>query len=91
MVLVTSISFLKLNTSSPDSLSFSKYIGRPIDARLHTANCSLFEYSIISVHRLLDLMVPRFFWFDLLLAASLKRRYGVPVSICDSSIANQSF
>lgn len=35
-----------------------------MDARLQTAVSSGEEYSIISVQRLDDLMVPRFFWFD---------------------------
>ena len=35
-------------------------------------------------------MVPRFCWLDLLLAASLKSMYGVPVSTCEVSTANQS-
>jgi hypothetical protein len=34
-----------------------------------------------ATQRLLDLITPRFFWFDFRLAASLYRRYGVPVSI----------
>ena len=37
-------------------------------------------YSMISVQRLEDLMVPRFFWLLLLLHASLNSMYGVPVS-----------
>lgn len=40
-------------------------VGRAIDARLQTAVSSGEEYSMISVQRLEDLMVPRFFWFDL--------------------------
>jgi hypothetical protein len=35
-----------------------------MDARLQTAVSSGEEYSMISVQRLDDLMVPRFFWFD---------------------------
>lgn len=35
---------------------------------------------MISVQRLDDLMVPRFFWLLLLLHASLNSMYGVPVS-----------
>ena len=34
---------------------------KPIDAKLHTAYSVGEEYSIISVHKLLDLIVPRFF------------------------------
>ena len=41
---------------------------------------------MISVHRFEDLMVPRFFWFDFLLHASLYSMYGVPVSIWELSI-----
>jgi len=44
---------------------------RLMDARLHTATSSGAEYWITSVHRLLERIVPRFFWFDLLLHASL--------------------
>merc|ERR1719181_856563 len=62
-----------------------------MEARLQTAISSLSVYSMISVHRLDDLMVPRFYWLDLLLHASLKHMYGVPVSICDSRMWNQSF
>ena len=35
------------------------------DARLQTAVSSGEEYSMISMQRLEDLMVPRFFWLDL--------------------------
>ena len=35
-----------------------------MEARLQTAVSSGEEYSMISVHRLDDLMVPRFCWFD---------------------------
>ena len=47
-------------------------------------------YSTISVHRFEHLMVPRFCWFDLRLQWSLFRMRGVPVSSCESSIANPS-
>ena len=63
----------------------SSVAGSEMLARLHTACSSGEEYSTISQHRLEDLMVPRFCWFDLRLHASLKRMYGVPVSVCDSS------
>ena len=63
---------------------------RLIDARLHTATSSGAVYSMISVQRLELLMVPRFCWLLLLLHASLKSMYGVPVSICASRMANQS-
>lgn len=36
-----------------------------MDARLQTAVSSGEEYSTISVHKLEDLIVPKFFWFDL--------------------------
>ena len=44
---------------------------RLIEARLQTATSSGDVYSTISVHKLLDLIVPRCFWFDLPLQASL--------------------
>ena len=63
-----------------------KDIGNEMDAKLHTAISSFEVNSIISVHKFDDLIVPKFFWFDFLLAASLYKIYGVPVSICDSKI-----
>ena len=42
-----------------------------IEAKLQTATSSGDVYSTISVQRLLDLIVPRCFWFDLPLQASL--------------------
>ena len=57
--LVTSCSFWK----SYFPLTMNE--GRASDARLHTAVSSGDEYSMISVHRLEDLIVPRFFWLDL--------------------------
>merc|ERR1719272_554796 len=45
---------------------------------------------MISVHRLELRMVPKFCWLDLRLQESLYSMYGVPVSICDSGILNQS-
>ena len=53
-----------------NELSFIN-IGSAIDARLQTAISSLEVYSIISVHKFEDLMVPKFFWLDFLFAASL--------------------
>src|ERR1700761_9805660 len=38
--------------------------GSAIEARLQTAVSSGAEYSMISVQRLDDLIVPKFFWFD---------------------------
>jgi hypothetical protein len=40
-------------------------LGRAMEARLQTAVSSGAEYSMISVQRLDDLIVPRFFWLDL--------------------------
>jgi len=46
--------------------------GRAIDARLHTAVSVGLVYSIISVHKFEDLMVPRFCWLLFLLQVSWK-------------------
>jgi hypothetical protein len=46
------------------------YRGSAIDARLHTAVSVGLVYSIISVHRFDDLIVPRFCWLLFLLQAS---------------------
>ncbi|RMZ97083.1 hypothetical protein BpHYR1_023803 [Brachionus plicatilis] len=62
-----------------------------MEAKLHTAISSLLVYSIISVHKFEHLMVPRFCWLLFLFAESLYSMYGVPVSICDSIMADQSF
>ena len=43
---------------------------REMDARLHTATSPGAVYSMISVHRLEDLMVPRCWWLLLALHAS---------------------
>src|SRR3954469_10244034 len=64
------------------------YLGKAKEARLQTATSLSDVYSIISVHRLELLIVPKFCWFDLPLAASLYNKYGVPVSTCASSTAN---
>merc|ERR1719382_406447 len=45
---------------------------------------------MISVHKFELWIVPRFCWLDLRLAWSLYSMYGVPVSICDSRMRNQS-
>ena len=50
-------------------------MGRPMEARLQTATSSGDVYSIISVHRLEHLMVPRFFWLLLILHASCRRAW----------------
>ena len=42
------------------------------------------------MHRLDDLIVPRFFWLLFMLHASLYSMYGVPVSVCDSRMWNHS-
>lgn len=54
--------------------------GPAIDKEGGRRASSLEVYSMISVQRLEDLMVPRFFWFDLRLQWSLNSTYGVPVS-----------
>ena len=77
------------NLSWSNDLSSLTYLGRAKEARLQTAISSGAVYSIISVHRLEDLIVPRFCWLDLAFAASLYNIYGVPVSIWDSKILNQ--
>ena len=59
------LNFLKSKASS------TTMAVRLMDARLQTATSSGDVYSTISVQRLLDLMVPRCFWFDLPLQASL--------------------
>jgi hypothetical protein len=46
-------------------------VGSAIEARLQTAVSSGEEYSMISVQRLEDLIVPRFFWFDLPVPSSV--------------------
>lgn len=52
-------------------LTFSlTYRGRAIDARLHTAVSVGLVYSIISVHKFDDLIVPRFCWLLFLLQVS---------------------
>merc|ERR1719453_2951182 len=71
-------------------LPFSTKAGSATEAKLQTATSSGDVYWTISVQRLLDLMVPRFCWLLLALHASLYNMYGVPVSICDSRILNQS-
>lgn len=53
--LVTSINLLKSNLLSVINL------GKAIDAKLQTATSSGDVYSIISVHKLDDLIVPKFF------------------------------
>ena len=54
--LVTSCNFSKLNV-----LSSFTYFGSDNDAKLQTATSSGAVYSMISVHKLDDLMVPRCF------------------------------
>lgn len=39
--------------------------GRAKEAKLQTATSSGAEYSMISVHKLEDLIVPKFCWLDL--------------------------
>ena len=60
-----------LNNSLWSNELFFTNIGRAIEARLQTAISSLDVYSKISVHKFEDLIVPKFFWLDFLLQASL--------------------
>ena len=71
-----------------DSSSINLF--KAILAKLHTAVSFSSEYSIISVHKLLLLIVPTFIWLLFLLTASLNKIYGVPVSIWLSRIFNHS-
>ncbi len=66
---------------------FSTKRGSAMEAKLHTAISSGAVYSMISVHRFDERMVPKFFWFDFPLQASLYSMYGLPVSICASNMA----
>ena len=59
------LNFLKSKASS------TTMAVRLMDAKLQTATSSGEVYSTISVHKLLDLIVPKCFWFDLPLQASL--------------------
>ncbi len=68
MTLVTSRSLSWLKTLLPATSPTN--IGSPTEARLHTATSSGAVYSTISVHRLEQLMVPRFCWLLLRLHAS---------------------
>lgn len=52
---------------------------------------SLSQYSMISVHRLLQVIVPRFCWLLLRLQESLYSMYGVPVSICAPMMWSHNF
>jgi len=58
-------------------------------AAFHTS--SLSQYSMISVHRLLQAIVPKFCWLLLRLHESLYSMYGVPVSICEPMMWSHSF
>lgn len=62
-------------TSLPLTFSLTN-LGKAIDARLHTAVSVGLVYSMISVHKLDDFMVPRFCWLLFLLHES----YNVRVS-----------
>merc|ERR1719330_1921884 len=64
--------------------------GNAIEAKLHTATSSDEVYSMISVHRFEQWIVPKFCWLDLRFAWSLYSMYGVPVSIWDSKMRNHS-
>lgn len=50
------------------------YLGRAIEARLQTAVSVGLVYSIISVHKLEDLIVPRFCWLLFLLQESYNNK-----------------
>ena len=63
---------------------------RATEARLHIAVSSGEEYSIISVQRLDDLIVPRFFWFDFPEMGSLNGYDDIQVSICTSNICTRN-
>src|SRR3569833_3332306 len=84
---VTSCSFWMSLTPS----LLSTYDGSASEAKLQTATSSGAQYSTISVHRLELRMVPRFFWLLLRLQWSLYSMKGVPVSVCASRMAYQSF
>lgn len=60
-----------IHISEDEVVTFSlTYRGRAIDARLHTAVSVGLVYSIISVHKLDDFMVPKFCWLLFLLQES---------------------
>jgi len=59
------------------------------NAAFHTS--SLPQYSMISVHKLLQAIVPRFCWLLLRLHESLYSMNGVPVSICAPVMWSHSF
>ena len=73
-----------------DEHAYAAYLGKAIEARLQTADSSGLVYSMISVHKLLHLMVPRFCWLDLRLQLSLYSMYGLPVSTCSGNVSSQS-
>jgi len=52
---------------------------------------SLSQYSMISVHKLLQEIVPKFCWLLLRLHESLYSMYGVPVSICAPMMCSHNF
>ena len=58
--LVTSNNFLWLKNFSPFSFSETN-IGSAIEAKLQTATSSFAVYSMISVHKFEERMVPKFF------------------------------
>ena len=62
-----------------------------MEAKLQTATSSGAEYSTISQHKLEDLIIPKFFWLDLLLHESLYNINGVPVSVWAPKIAYHNF
>lgn len=64
-------SFIGTKLIDVNARTFSRTnLGKAIEARLHTAVSSGLVYSMISVHRFEDLIVPRFFWLLFLLQES---------------------
>ena len=72
--LATNAAMVVAKQAKQDPLVVAKFI----EAKLQTATSSGDVYSMISVHRFEQRIVPRFCWFDLRLAESLYSMYGVP-------------
>ena len=93
-MLVTTITNQIIGKTSACTFSLTKR-GKAIEARLHTAVSEGLVYSIISVHRLEDLIVPRFCWLLFLLQVScislpFRTRpldFSVRTHICDKIMA----
>jgi hypothetical protein len=60
-----------------------------MEARLHTATPSDDVYSMISAHRLEDLIHPRFFWLLFELQESLKAYMGSCFDLCIDDLAEE--